>query len=277
LALSAALYLAGLSCSAAFWHLTLRLSGEHPSVFASLRAYFTGHLGKYMPGKGWALLVRTALIRGAGVRLGPALWTSLYELATTMAAGALVAAAIFAILPVNLPQLRWNPTLAGMVLLVVLAAPLWPGVFQRLVQRVGERLNVPEQERPMPFHPATLLAGLALTSAGRVLLGVSMWALLYGILPEPPPLTPERLAHYVATMALAYVVGFLAVVMPNGIVVREYFLLELLAEEGPSQWIALGVLLLRLVWTVAELAAAGVLLLAAALRQHINIINNTTT
>ena len=60
-------------------------------------------------------------------------------------------------------------------------------------------------------------------------------------------------------MGLAYVAGFLAFLVPGGIGVREYFLLHLLAFAGPAKGVAAAVLVLRLVWTAAELVAAGVL------------------
>ena len=47
--------------------------------------------------------------------------------------------------------------------------------------------------------------------------------------------------------------------MPSGVGVREYFLLRLLGTEDTEALIALAVLLLRLVWTSAELVMAAVL------------------
>jgi len=66
-------------------------------------------------------------------------------------------------------------------------------------------------------------------------------------------------AQATAAIGLAYVAGFLALVLPSGVGVREYILLKLLAAQGDEALIALGVLLLRLVWTAAELVTAGVL------------------
>jgi uncharacterized membrane protein YbhN (UPF0104 family) len=66
-------------------------------------------------------------------------------------------------------------------------------------------------------------------------------------------------------VALAYVAGFLAVFLPGGVGVREALLLALLRPELAHQGVrgaeavaALAVVLLRLVWTVAELLMAAV-------------------
>src|SRR5262249_14446654 len=121
-------------------------------------------------------------------------------------------------------------------------------------------IDKPGAYSQVQVRPQTLFAGLIVTGVGWVLLGLSMWAVLRGVLPDPPPLTAERLANYTATMGLAYVVGFLALVVPSGVGVREYFLLHLLAADGPIEFIALAVLILRLVWTAAELVVVAVLL-----------------
>src|SRR5436309_3156788 len=116
LVLSGMLYIAGLCFSAWFWQRLLYAVGERPRPVAIVRAYFIGHLGKYVPGKGWALLLRGTLIRGHEARLGPAILTAAYEVLTTMASGALVAALIFLILPPEIPDLEWNPFFTGLLL-----------------------------------------------------------------------------------------------------------------------------------------------------------------
>src|SRR5262245_14013505 len=64
LILSGALYLLALGTSAGCWYRLMRFFGERPTVLATVRAYYVGHLGKYIPGKALALLMRGALVRG---------------------------------------------------------------------------------------------------------------------------------------------------------------------------------------------------------------------
>ena len=57
------IYLAGLLPFALFWFRVLRVLGQRPTLRETLRAYYIGHLGKYVPGKAMVVVMRTALIR----------------------------------------------------------------------------------------------------------------------------------------------------------------------------------------------------------------------
>jgi uncharacterized membrane protein YbhN (UPF0104 family) len=260
LAASGGLYLLGLSLSAWYWYHLLHVFGERPGRYAAVRAYFLGHLGKYVPGKAWALLLRGSLVRGPRVRFGVAIISSFYEVLTTMAAGALVAAAVFTFEPAAIPGLDWHPLWTGLLLLALCGVPLMPGVFNFVVGRMAERFRKVESFRLPRLRLGTLLLGLLVTSAGWGLLGLALWSLLQGILPEPPAWTVATWLRCCGSIGLAYVAGFLALFMPSGIGVREYFLLPLLAFAGPPGPVAAAVLLLRLVWTAAELVLAALLM-----------------
>jgi hypothetical protein len=188
-----------------------------------------------------------------------AIISSFYEVLTTMAAGALVAAVVFAVRPPEIPGLPWHPLLTGLLLLVVCGVPLLPGVFNRLVGRLAARFQHIDAFQLPQLHFTTLIEGLAATAVGWGLLGLSTWALLQGVLPDPPALTPDGWAGLTASVSLAYVGAFLILVLPGGIGARELILLPLLAPLGPEGPVAAAVLLLRLVWTAAEAVLAGAL------------------
>ena len=61
LALSGALYLLALLPSAWFWYHLLHVFGDRPGLFRAVRAYFMGQMGKYVPGKALALILRGSL------------------------------------------------------------------------------------------------------------------------------------------------------------------------------------------------------------------------
>lgn len=259
LVLSAILYIAGLGFSCLYWQRLLWYLGATPPITSTLRAYFIGHLGKYVPGKAWALLLRAALLKEAGVNVGVAGLTSLYEVLTMMAAAALLAAAIFYLQPPDIPGLDWSPVLTGLILLSIVTVPLWPGVFNFLLNKLAKGFESVAMMNLPKVRLGTLLEGLLLTSCGWLILGVGLWATLRGILPEAPDLTLSVWLHCVASLGLAYVAGFLAIVVPGGIGVREYFLLYLLAPLGPEAPRAAAILVLRLLGTAAELVVAAVL------------------
>jgi len=243
LALSGVLYLLALGTSAWCWFRLMRFFGERPTVSATVRAYYLGHLGKYIPGKALAVLMRGALVRGPNVRLGVAILTAFIEVLTTMAAGALCAAVLFAVEPPRAAELPYHPVLLGVVLLGLCGVPLLPGVFNRLAGRLARRFQAVGSLQLPRLSNLVLVQGLLITGCGWCLLGVSLWALVQGVLPETEALTPDAWARYTAMMALAYVAGFLAP--------------ELTATGEPRALAAVAVLLLRLVWTVCELLTAG--------------------
>ena len=163
LVLSGVLYILGLGCSAWFWIRLLRSLGQQPAALPAIRAYYLGHLGKYLPGKAWALVVRAGLAQGAGVKVGVAGVTSLYEVLTTMASGALLAVILFAIGSTDtLPPGDWSAlrrlfterdpetsaldrkVLVALALgmLAMVGLPILPPVFDRLVNRLRSMKNL---------------------------------------------------------------------------------------------------------------------------------------
>jgi uncharacterized membrane protein YbhN (UPF0104 family) len=266
LAACGGLYLAGLGFSAWFWFHLLRTFGQRPAPLATVRAYYLGHLGKYLPGKAWSLLMRGALVRGPEVRLGVAILSAFYEVLTTMAAGALVAAALFVWQPPEGTPLTWNPVLIGVLLLALVGLPLLPGVFNWLVARLAARFQTVESFRLPGLRSPTLLLGLLATACGWALLGLSLWTLLQAILPEPEALSVPLWGRCTAMVGLAYVAGFLAVFLPGGVGVREIILLALLppllaglSAASTKGVAAVAVVLLRFVWTLVELFLAALL------------------
>lgn len=106
-----------------------------------------------------------------------------------------------------------------------------------------------------------------MTAGGWLLWGMSLWATLHAVIPGGPPWSWALWGRFAAYVALAYVAGFVIVIVPGGIGVREFLLTLFLVPEishltagGPDQARGLAllvVLLLRVVWTAAEALVAG--------------------
>jgi uncharacterized membrane protein YbhN (UPF0104 family) len=289
LALSGLLYLLGLAFSALYWHRLLAHLGSPLPLGTALRAYYIGHLGKYVPGKAWALLLRAAYARGGGLGLGLGALTSFYEVITTMAAGALAAAVLFALLGrdagaglsgadlrgllLQMPEggvaSREAAVLASLALFAATGLPLLPGLFNRVVHH----LTLPFRRLDDPVPPirlAYLVEGLLFTAVGWQFLAASLAAALCAVVGADLNWSGPALGRLSASLSLAYVAGFVVLVAPGGLGVREFFLTLLLAPEvidltgaqEPADAradVVLAVLALRLTWTVAELLLASVL------------------
>jgi uncharacterized membrane protein YbhN (UPF0104 family) len=249
---SALLYLLGLACPALYWQLLLRRAGEPLPWLTGFRAYYLSHLGKYMPfGRGFALLVRVALASSAGVRAGTAAVTGAYETLTMMAAGALLSVVVLVWLLEDSEGTFWR----ALGLLALVGLPLMPGVFNRLVKPLAGRfLGGASWPRP---SAGALLLGLGMMALCWTLFGASLAAVLQALQPDRLIYSPAEVLRCTAFVAVSYVAGFLSAT-PGGLGVREWFLERMLNPQlGPRAVVV--VLLLRVLWTIAELSIAGLL------------------
>lgn len=260
LATSAGLYLFGLSMWGIYWFRLMRLFDQPVKLPVALRAYFLGQLGKYVPGKAWALIVRADQAAGPGVNFGVSVVTAFYEVFTSMASGALVAAVVFYFEPPVFRGYDFPPHFTGLILLAVCGLPLLPGVFNFMATRLGRRfpsldvLHMPRMRLPV------LLQGIVLCGVGWAAMGLSLWACLAAVVDPLPELTIGWWAYSSAIVGLAYALGFAAFVLPAGAGVREWVLVEFLLCVTPSRGLlAAAVLLLRLAWTIGEIAMAATL------------------
>jgi len=280
--LSGALYIFALAFSAFFWYRLLHRFGQHPSATATVKAYYIGFLGKYLPGKAWALVMRAAIAAGPRVRGGLAGLTAFYEVLTTMAAGALLAAVLFLLFgpacsgPIDWAALRGLFRLRmpphpifdyriGVCLALILLLPIGTLILPAVFNRLAHRLTAPFREKDAPalprFRLAALAEGVLLTACGWFCLGAGLWCMLRAVLTRPPAFDGHTWVMFTASMGVAYVAGFVILVVPSGLGVREFFLTVFLVnpEEGRDRAsILLAVLLLRVVWTAAELVTAGI-------------------
>lgn len=259
LALAGGLYLLGLLPCGLFWRGTLARLGQKGGVWRTLRAYYIGHLGKYVPGKAMVVVLRTALVPKQAGSAGLVAVSVLYETLTMMASGALLATAILA---VGYPD-RWKLALLGLLLTLIAGLPTLPPVFRRLVRwaRIGAA-DAATAERLRRLGWNWLAVGWVCTSLGWIAIGGSLWATLAAI-GQSPAESAAALPLLIATAALALVAGFLSLI-PGGVGVREFVLLELLFRQlGLSEATALvAAIVLRLVWLVAEVLVSAILYVA---------------
>jgi glycosyltransferase 2 family protein len=257
LAASGGFYLLGSLFCGVFWHRILRTMGQEVGFWRSLRAFYLGHLGKYVPGKAMVVVLRAGMIRGPGVDAPLAVVSVFLETLTMMAVGALMSAGIVAVCFRGQPLLFW----ASIGMMAVMGLPTLPPVFRRLVRIVNlGKLNPAQLEKLDSLGYGTIILGWLLNAIGWAILGLSYWAVLRALGAEgDDPF--GRLHLYTAAVSLATVVGFVSMV-PSGAVVREAALAQVAKLMFPSIDGAISLVaavLLRLVWLAAELAVLGAL------------------
>lgn len=259
LGLSGVTYLLGMLPAGLFWHRVLHAVGQCPGLYETVRAYYLGHLGKYVPGKAMVVVIRAGLIRGGRADSTTAAVTVFTETLTQMAVGAALAAAIIAM------RFRhhWQLMLLACVLVICAGLPTVPAIFRRLVvwlkvARISPEIN----EQLNGIRPGVMLIGWCGNVVGWMILGFSLFAAIRA-LPGSAAIAPWTIENHLlltAAVALAVVSGFLSLI-PGGMGVRELVLMELLAHELQlGHWLAVvATISVRLAWLIAELVAAGLL------------------
>ena len=238
-----------------FWWQLLRSQGGQVSWFVGIRAYFVSQLGKYIPGKVWVIVLRMGLLGGVVPRRVVAI-TGVYETLTSMAAGGVIGAFLFPYLTGGQDVIPGGAIALGCVAIIPVLALGLNRFAARLLARRKES-NAPA----LPVPPFWLLVlGLLQATAGWCLLAVSLGLVMRGIAPEPPPWGAKEFVQELAATTVMYVAGFVVLFAPGGVGARELVLQQALspvlrpvagnAAEGLAAAIAI---VLRLVWTVAEL------------------------
>ena len=259
--LSGGTYLLALFPSGLFWYFALRRLGQDAGFGEAIRAYYVGHLGKYVPGKAMVVILRTGMIAGHRVHAGIAAASVFLETLTWLAVGSFWAAAYLAISLRGEHVVFW-----GAIGLIVLAGlPTFPPAFKRLARLAGiGRSDAAVAEKLNRLNYGILFFGWLAMGLGWAIMGFSYWATLRGMdVPSADVLQEMPLCS--ANVALATVVGFMAILIPGGVVVREALLGGLMlpyltgvVEDAASKAL-ISALLFRVVSVVSEVLISGIL------------------
>lgn len=238
---------AGLGASGLAWRSLLRGLGAPLDLHDATRVFFTGQIGKYIPGTVWAYVAHAKLGREHGVPASRTTAASVLFVVAHTATGAVVAGLVlpFATGDVS-DRFGWVALLAPLLLASLHPRLVLPVL--RMVHRVLGRGSPPEQVS----GPAVLraLGWLTVTWMGY---GMSMLLLLRPVAQaDSHALLPVALGGF----ALAWTVGFIAagvlVVTPAGLGVREVALLMVLGPVVGGGAATAVVLLSRMVHTLGD-------------------------
>lgn len=259
-----AFYLAGLLPMAWFWRRALVAVGQRPTWPTTLRAYFLGHLGKYVPGKVMVVVLRVGMLGSAVTSIRGAVVATVLETLTMMTVGACLAA----VMSIVVLQLDAALSVMAASMAAVAVLPTLPPIARRLAGAAADSSEPSEASRDSTkgngHGPSLQGINLRLLSTGWLtavvcwaLLGASLWATLQSIGVDDVRLIGD-LPLLVATVSLAVVAGFLSL-LPGGIGVRDALLMQLLAPSCGEAGALVAAVLVRLVWLMSEMAVCGIL------------------
>ncbi|MBM4004890.1 MAG: flippase-like domain-containing protein [Planctomycetes bacterium] len=261
---AAAMYWLGSVPQGMYWHHVMRAMGQRPTVGESLRAFYIGHLGKYVPGKFMVVLLRTRLVHSARTEQTPAAVAIFVETLTSLAVAATLSAAYVA---VQFRHHRWLFGAAivaafGMTLIVV------PRVFRALVRLLKiRRLNAEIDRQLLGISWPLLVTGWVTIAASWVVMGLSMWCAIMAIA-DCVPLPHATIARVVmvqrvlplltACAALSVVAGFVSLI-PGGIGAREIVVSEMLPTLLGPPGAVLTAIAVRILWLLAEVLVSAII------------------
>jgi len=229
------------------WRRVVVSLGQRLRYPDAARITMVSNLGKYVPGKVWAIAGAAYLAQQVGVAPAAAIAAAVVLQALALASGVLLVAGLA-------PALQGIPAgyLVGGAALGAAAlggiAVLCSGRALEVVQRWLPR-SVPRLE---PIAPGVMLAALVVNGLAWCAYGLAFLALVRGVLPTTA--LPWALATSVFTTS--YLIGLLVAFAPGGLGVRESMFVLLLG--GPLGVKVAGALALatRVTLTIAELGAA---------------------
>ena len=244
---------AGLIASALVWRAVLRGLGQPSHVIPASVVYLVGQLGKFIPGGFWAFLYQIALGVRRGFAKTPTALAGPLSAAAGLATGATVLGVGLSRIEIPLP---WLYPILGIA--PIAAALIWPSIVNWLIHtflRLARR-----GDREITFSRATIAEIAAWSTVSWFCYGAQLLLLLGGID------HPLSLLETTALMAAAQCVGFLAVIVPSGLGVREAVIVAGLAgvaNTGTALTIALAA---RATSTLGDLLTAGLSSLVETLR-----------
>ena len=246
------------------WRLLMAGWGSTLGYGAAVRVWTIANLGRYVPGKVWSVGALVVLARREGVNPVAATGAALLGTLLNIGAGCgVIALSGDRVLDVLDPRYRVVTVVgsAGFIAGVIALPWLLPRLLKALAR------FRPQWEQPSrPLSPGVLWTAVAINCASWVGYGLAFLLFTRGVLPA----TSGALPAFVAIWTASYLVGYLTLIAPGGIGVRDAALtLALVALGLASSADAVVLVILSRLWLTALEVLPGLLslLLAPAVRR----------
>jgi glycosyltransferase 2 family protein len=232
----------------AAWRIMLTGWGRGLDFWSAARIWTVSSLGKYLPGKVWAVAGMAVMAQRAGVGAGPATGSAIILQVLAIGTGAAVAALSgWSSLRAAYPGAEGGLAVLLVASVLAVAVLLRPDSVRKIV-----RIALPEATVSLTPPIGAVAFGIAANTIAWLGYGLALWLLARGLLPG----AGLGLLPAIAVFTASYLAGFLALFAPGGIGVREgVFILMLQGPIGIGAATALAVAS-RLLLTVTELGAA---------------------
>jgi glycosyltransferase 2 family protein len=235
------------------WRRVVLSMGEKLAFLTAARIWFLASLGKYVPGKVWAVAGAAVLAQRAGVDPSVAVAGALVLQVLAVASGAAVVAVTAGRAFQAMGQ-GGVPIAATVILLSLLGVAALTS--QPFLERIG-RLLPDSWPRPRAIPVGMVVAAFVANVVAWIGYGVGLLLLARGLLPGVVLSLPQAIGVFTCS----YLAGFIALFAPGGLGPRESVFLLLLAGDIGLKPAAALALASRLLLTGTEVLPAVPLLL----------------
>lgn len=245
------------------WRRMLRAWRSRLDFASATRIWSISNLGRYVPGKVWqigamAFMAEREKVSGIAAT-GSAVLNTIVNLATGFVVVAALGWPLF-----ELPFAGGKRAAIGLIVVATIGLAILPRALPWLlgsIERVaGRKFNVG------PLPPSAIGISIVGNVIAWLLYGIAFAVFARGIIGE----SQGSLAGYIAVYALSYLVGYLVLLAPAGVGVREASMIALLPAArlaNPGQAAVLAVTS-RLWLTALEIAPGAVFLGLNGLRRR---------
>lgn len=249
------------------WHAILRDFGQNVLWSDSLVAYLMGHLGKYVPGKAMAVLLRVGELHRHKVPMGQGVLSVFIETLTGFATGGIMGALLLQW--IDAPSWLKLSALACIPIAIVTLLPhpfRW--ILRPLVQtRVGRNVATVVHTIDARMMSRTV----AWAAVGWMLQGFALWFVLQSLTDLHPGFLSGYsdlyvLAVCIASMGLGGLAGFLSM-LPGGALARELASIGILISILSQPIALIATVVVRLTSIIAELM---MIVLSRSIRARFN-------
>ncbi|MEV7972705.1 lysylphosphatidylglycerol synthase transmembrane domain-containing protein [Cellulomonas sp. NPDC089187] len=252
--------MAGLICAMLSWRAVLQGMGSTLPVRASARVYFLGQLGKYVPGSVWPIVAQAELSKEYQVPRARAAVGALTQTVIGLVVGVCVAGITLAVSSPDVFATYWWLLLVAVVGVITLLPP----VLNRLMALALKLTRRGTSER---MTAASIGKAAAWCLGMWFFFGVHLWLLATGV---SAPGEHHLFLLATGAYALAWVVGFVIVILPAGAGAREAALVLALGSALSRENALMLAVVSRVLMLIGDAVGAGVAVVVERqrLRRH---------
>lgn len=225
------------------WYRMAKLGGFKPGAREAIRIYTRTALIRYIPGSVFGLAAKALMMRRWGIQPQQALYLMAYESGVLLWSGMVTFFFVSWVIP-ETEVVRW---LIGILCLVVAPFLFYPLRFVKVLHWIRPTLSVsivPDQSRMMTIT----------TYLGYWVLAGTSFAFLITAAGDD---MSYHLVQSIGIFALSWVIGFLVLITPSGVGIREWCMVLLLQQSIPIATAITVAFVARIIFIFGELITYG--------------------